>query len=75
MNTQPINGLNKAQYEVLNMLSCVTEDNDIKELKRIIVHFLNNRLQSELDRMWETGALSEKKFAEWESEHMRTPYK
>lgn len=68
MNTLPISGFNEAQYEVLNMLSCVTEDSDIKELKRVIVHFLNNRLQSELDRLWESGALTEEKFAEWEKE-------
>lgn len=67
--------INPAQYEVLNLLSCLNRDEDVKELKDVIVQFLNTRLQNEIDRLWDSGMLSEEKVASWSHEHMRTPYK
>ncbi|MBR6828076.1 MAG: dephospho-CoA kinase [Prevotella sp.] len=64
-----------AQYELINVLSCVDKEEDIAELKTLIVKFLNSRLQKEIDRLWDNGTLTEQKVAEWEKEHMRTPYK
>ena len=37
--------INPAQYELLNVLSCVNKEEDIMELKSVIVKFLNTRLQ------------------------------
>lgn len=63
-----------AQYEVLNMLSCITEEEDIRDLKQVIVEFLNTRLQKEIDKLWDEGKISEEILEEWRHEHMRTPY-
>lgn len=67
--------INSAQYELLNVLSCVDKEEDVAELKTLIVQFLNTRLQKEIDRLWDNGTLSEEKVETWASEHMRTPYK
>lgn len=67
--------INPAQYELLNVLSCVNKEEDIMELKSVIVKFLNTRLQKEIDRLWEDGTLTEQKVADWTDEHMRTPHK
>ena len=66
--------INPAQYELLNVLSCINADEDVAELKTVIVQFLNSRLQKEIDRLWDNGALTEEKVAAWGDEHMRTPY-
>ena len=66
--------INNAQYEVLNMLSCIEREEDVEALKSLIVQFLNSRLQNEIDRLWEDGTLTEEKIAQWKDEHMRTPY-
>jgi hypothetical protein len=66
---------NPAQYELINVLSCLEKEEDIAELKTVIVHFLNSRLQKEIDRLWDDGTLTEQKVAKWADEHMRTPYK
>lgn len=66
-------GITPAQYELLNVLSCVNKDEDIAELKNVIV--LNTRLQREIDCLWDDGTLTEEKTAAWSQEHMRTPYK
>ncbi len=67
--------INPAQYELLNVLSCINKEEDVAELKSVIVKFLNTRLQKELDRLWEDGTLNEQKVTSWSDEHMRTPYK
>jgi hypothetical protein len=67
--------INPAQYELLNILSCIDKEEDLAELKTVIVQFLNSRLQKEIDRLWDNGTISEEKMAEWSDEHMRTPYK
>ena len=62
-----------AQYEVLNMLSVINNEDDLKELKAVIVQLLNSRLQNEIERLWQEGTLNEQKVASWQDEHMRTP--
>ena len=47
-----------AQYEVVNMMSCIHSDSDIAELKSILVKFLDARMQQELDRLYDDGTLS-----------------
>lgn len=53
--------ISPAQYEVLNMLSCIDKNEDVAELKDVIVQFLNSRLQKELDRLWDNGTITEEK--------------
>ena len=72
---QQLTRINPAQYELLNVLSCVNKDEDVAELKTIIVQFLNTRLQREIDHLWADGTLTEEKMTAWSEEHMRTPYK
>lgn len=67
--------LNQAQREVLNVMSCLGKDEDLYELKKLLVAFLNERLQRELDVLWEDGILSEEKLETYRHEHLRTKYK
>lgn len=66
--------LNQAQREVLNVMSCLGKDEDLYELKKVLVAFLNERLQKELDVLWEDGILSEEKLETYRHEHLRTKY-
>ena len=67
--------INPAQYELLNLLSCINKEEDLVELKNVIVAFLNTRLQKEIDSLWENGTLNEETVKSWSEEQMRTPYK
>ena len=66
--------LNKAQREVLNVMSCLGNDDDLSELKKLLVSFLNERLQRELDILWDNGSLDDNKLESLSHEHLRTPY-
>lgn len=67
--------LNQAQREVLNVMSCLKSDQELIELKKTLISFLNDRLQHELDEMWDNGELSERKLEDYRNEHMRTRYR
>ena len=67
--------LNPAQIEVLNVMSCLDRDEDLSELKKLLVTFLNERLQRELDVLWDNGTLDDKALETLRHEDIRTPYK
>ena len=66
---------NQAQQAVLNVISCLQSEQDLADLKRTLVKFMNDRLQREIDKLWESGELSNEKLQEMQSEHLRTAYK
>ena len=60
---------NPAQREVLDVMSCMETDKDLQALKAVLVQFLNDRLQRELDRLWNNGTIDEGKMNEWRNTH------
>ena len=70
-----LRGFTPAQYEVVNLMSCLGDDADIAALKSVLVKFLDARLQKELDRLYDDGTLSDSRMEELASAHLRTPYK
>jgi hypothetical protein len=72
---EQLNVFNQAQYEIINALSCLDNEDDIIALKNVIVQFLNSRLQKELDKLWDDGKITPEVIEQWGQEHMRTPYK
>jgi len=67
--------LTPAQYEVVNVLSCLHRKDDVVALKTLLVRFLNERLQSELDDMYEAGEVTDETFNRLGKQHLRTPYR
>lgn len=40
-----------------------------------LVKFMNERLQREIDKLWESGEMSNEKLQKMQSKHLRTAYK
>ena len=66
---------NPAQRAVLNVISCLQSEQDLADLKRVLIKFMNERMQREMDKLWETNAWNDEKLDEMKSEHLRTVYK
>jgi len=64
-----------AQREVIDVMACLDSKEDLTELKLTLVRFLNERMQREMDKLWDDGAVSERHLNEWRTTHLRTPYK
>ena len=67
--------LNQAQQAVLNVISCLQSEQDLADLKRTLIKFMNDRLQRKMDKLWESDEISNEKMQEMQSEHLRTAYK
>jgi len=66
---------NEAQRDILGLVSCLNKEDDLIALKQVLVQFLNERLQRELDDLWEKGVVDQEKLDSWSTSHFRTPYK
>lgn len=66
--------LNSAQRTLLNMLSAVNTEEDLIALRQLLVKFLDEKLQREMDKLYADGLVSESKIEEWGNQHLRTPY-
>ena len=73
MSVQILN-FNNAQRAVLNVVSCLQSEQDLEDLKRTLMKFMNERMQSELDKLWNSGSWSEEKLETMKTEHLRTSY-
>ena len=66
---------NNAQRAVLNVVSCLQSEQDLEDLKRTLMKFMNERMQREMDKLWDSGSWSEEKLEAMKTEHLRTSYK
>ena len=73
MSVQILN-FNNAQRAVLNVVSCLQSEQDLEDLKRTLMKFMNERMQREMDKLWDSGSWSEEKLETMKTEHLRTSY-
>ena len=64
-----------AQQAVLNVISCLQSEQDLSDLKCTLIKFMNERMQKEMDKLWNSGAWSNERLQAMQSEHLRTSYK
>jgi hypothetical protein len=67
--------LSNIQLELLKLFSSDIKENDIKEIKRLIVKYLSNKLSNEADKVWEDNNWTNEDMDKFLKTHMRTPYK
>lgn len=66
---------NDAQLEVLRMMSVFNTPEAVMDLKQSISNYFAQKAESEIDRLWADGTLTESKVEEFRTLHERTPYK
>lgn len=67
--------LNKAQLEILDMMSFVKSQEVLADLKQVISNHFASELEKEMNMMWESGEMTEEKVESFRTLHERTPYK
>lgn len=64
-----------AQMELLYAMNQIQTESDLQELKQALSKFFAEKAQKELDTLWDTGVLDQKKLDEIREMHLRTPYR
>ena len=57
------------------MMSFINSPETLNKLKQIISDYFAQEAQAEIDRLWDTGELTEAKVESFRHLHERTPYK
>ena len=75
MHMETLSSLNKAQLQILKLLSNIKTEEEAKELSQVISNFYAKKATEEMDRLWESGQWNEEENDQILKEHLRTPYK
>ncbi len=67
--------LNKTQLELLKLFSLDLSEEQLKEIKSLLIKYFAEKVTLEMDNLFEAKGWDEKKIEEWSKEHMRTKYK
>ena len=67
--------LSNIQLELLKLFSRDIKENELKEIKRLIVKYLSSKLSNEADKVWEDNNWTNEDMDKFLKTHMRTPYK
>ena len=63
------------QIEMLEMVSKVSSEDEMRDIRHMLGLYFAKRAEDALDRLWDEGILDENVMEQWKSEHMRTPYR
>lgn len=72
---ETLNSLNKAQLQVLRLLSNIKTEEETQELSQVISNYYAKKATEEMDKLWKSGLWGEEKNEQVLREHLRTPYK
>ena len=67
--------LNHAQLDVLNLMAWVKSPKVLADLKQTISDFFAKKAEEEMERMWQSGEMTEEKVESFKTLHERTPYR
>lgn len=67
--------LNPAQMMVIESFAGVTSEDELKGLMKVLKRFYAEKLEQELQRLWDNGTLNEAALEELGTQHLRTPYR
>lgn len=67
-------GLTNLQLELVKLFSFEVSEDQMKELKQILVDYFATKITEDMDKLFEENNWDESKIEEWSTEHMRTKY-
>ena len=64
-------GLSNIQRELLKMFSQDLPDSQIREIKELLSKYFEEKVNSEMDQLWDQQGWSDVKMDSWAKDHMR----
>ena len=63
-----------AKLELLNVLNNISSEAELNEFKNLLVHYFAQKVQKDIDALWDEGVINADTIEQWGAEHMRTHY-
>lgn len=64
-----------AQLDVLNLVRGIQSEGDYMDFRNMLAHYFADKVQKQIDALWENGTINEQTIEQWGNERMRTPYR
>ena len=66
--------LSRAPVLLLENFAHIDSQEEVDELTEVIRNYYAQKLEDELERLWNDGTLNQQKLDELRGQHLRTPY-
>ena len=70
-----IDTMNESQMMILESFAGAKDEQELNALMDVLRNFYANRLEAEMQRLWDNGTLNQEKLDLLRDEHLRTPYR
>ena len=72
-NTQST--FSNVQWELLKMFEYNVSENQLLEIKQLLVRYFSNQIDNDMDKLWEQNQWSSDTIEEWANGHFRSKSK
>ena len=66
--------LHQAKMDLLRVVDRIHTVDEVQAIRQILTNYYAQKVQDEMDRLWDNGTINEQIIEQWGKEHMRTPY-
>jgi len=66
--------LHQAKMNLLRVVDRIKTVDEVQAIQQVIVNYYAQKVQDEIDKLWDEGKINEQVIEQWGKEHMRTPY-
>ena len=70
-----VDTMNESQMMILESFAGAQDEQELNALMDVLKNFYANRLESEMQRLWDDGTLNQERLDQLRGEHLRTPYR
>ena len=67
--------MNQSQMMILESFAGAQDEQEVNDLMDVLRSFYAQRLEKEIQRLWDNGTLDEQQLKQLRGEHLRTPYR
>ena len=66
--------LHQAKMNLLRIVDRIQTVDEIQALQQVLANYYAQKVDEEMDRLWDNGTINEQVIEQWGKEQMRTPY-
>ncbi len=70
-----VNTMNQSQMMILESFAGAQDEQEVNDLMDVLRSFYAQRLEKEMQRLWDNGTLDDHQLEQLRGEHLRTPYR
>lgn len=67
--------MNQSQMMILESFAGAQDEQEVNDLMDVLRSFYAQRLEKEMQRLWDNGTLDDHQLEQLRGEHLRTPYR